>query len=90
MTKIKMPNQPLAIDSHGRVRFAENPIVEYMLEAGSIDMNKLARWCGENEIDPEYQAQFAQLIGYSLDGWGTLSYVTDEKWDSVEEIGDED
>lgn len=85
MSGIKMPNQPLYKDEHGRARFVHNPLVEYMLEEGSIDMNKLARWCGENQIDPEYQAQFAQLIGYSLDGWGTLSYVTDEKWASVEE-----
>ena len=80
MSDVKMPNQPLYKDNHGKIRFVGNPIVEYMLEEGNIDMNKLARWGIENDIDPEYKAQFAQLIGYSLDGWGMLSYVTDEKW----------
>lgn len=80
---IKLPNQPLHLDQNGVERFVANPIVEYLLKSGGIDMNRIAIWCIENDINFEFKAQFAQLIGYSLDGWGTLSYVTDDKWDSV-------
>lgn len=48
-------------------------------------MNKIAVWCHENDIDPKYEQQFAQLIGYSVRGYGTLSYVTDENWEEVNE-----
>lgn len=81
----KMPNQPLHKDQHGCLRFVTNPIVEHLLDAGGLDLNYLAIWCHQNNIDIEYQAQFAQLIGYSLRGWSTLSYVTDEKCESVNE-----
>ena len=85
MSTIKLPNQPLCKDEGGVVRFLKNPIVEHLLDSGGLDLNYLAMWCFEHNIDKEYEAQFAQLIGYSLDGWGTLSYVSDEKWGSVEE-----
>lgn len=67
-----MRNQPLVLDEGGVVRFKENPIVRYLLDNGGIDMNQLALLGFTNED----QAQFAQLIGYSVSGWGDLSYVT--------------
>ena len=85
MSKVIQPNQPLVKDEHGRIRFQKNPLVEHLLDAGCLDLNYLSIWCQENNIDPEHEAQFAQLIGYSFDCWGTLSYVTDEKWRSVDE-----
>lgn len=88
MSEVTMPNQPLYKDCHDRIRFVGNPLVEYLLNYGGIDMNRLSIWCQENDIDPEFQSQFAQLIGYSLDGWGGLSYVTDGKWGSVEGVTD--
>ena len=41
-------------------------------------MNSLAVWCHTANIPNEDRAQFAQLIGYSVSGWGDLSYVADE------------
>ena len=70
---INMPNQPTHENKHGVVRFMTNPIVEYLLDKGGLNMNNISIWCIENEIDPEYRAQFAQLIGYSVSGWGTGS-----------------
>jgi hypothetical protein len=66
--------QPLIEDEHGRARFKENAIVRHLCEG---KLNELAV-LGFPEADWE---QFAQLIGYSLDGFGTLSYVTDETYD---------
>jgi hypothetical protein len=68
------PVQPLVIDPHGRVRFKRNAIVDYLAEG---KLNDLARM----DFPQEDWEQLAQLIGYSLDGFGTLSYVTDETWE---------
>lgn len=53
------------------LRWRKNEIVEYLLENGPFDMNHLAclPFSGAD------QRQFAQLIGYSVDGYHDLSYV---------------
>lgn len=80
----KYPVQPkVMVDNI--LRFEKNPIVEMLLDNGGIDMNKIAIWCIEHNIEDKYQQQFAQLIGYSVSGYGTLSYVTDENWEEVNE-----
>lgn len=77
---MRQPIQPLATDEHGTVRFRSNAIVRYLLDNGGIDMNKLA--C--IEFPQEDREQFAQLIGYSLSGFGELDYVTDETYSAAE------
>lgn len=75
----KHPVQPLFLDKHNTWRFKENKIVTFLLENGGYDMNSLA-WMDFSNEDRE---QFAQLIGYSLLGFGTLSYATDRVYDSA-------
>lgn len=72
------PDQPL-INVKGAVHFKKNPIVIYLLDNGGVgvDMNHLARL----EFSDEDRQQFAQLIGYSLSGYGELSYVSDEAYE---------
>lgn len=65
----KHPQQPLERDSRRTIRFKENAIVRYM--ADTVGLNNLARQ-GFSEED---WRQLAQLIGYSIDGYCTLSYV---------------
>lgn len=55
-------------------RFVKNAIVEYLLDNGGIDLNKLAVL----PFDDEDREQFAQLIGYSVSGYQSLNYVSDE------------
>ncbi|WP_286778020.1 hypothetical protein [Leclercia sp. UBA1284] len=79
-TACKLPMQPLAIDVHGTLRFKENPIVRKLLDYATehgYGLNEIAL----DEFEAEYQMQLAQLIGYSLSGYGTLSYVTDESYE---------
>jgi len=80
---MKHPIQPLQLDKSGVLRFKENPIVRYMLDMGFIDMNRIA--CLPN-IREEDHEQFAQLIGYSLSGFGELSYVSDETYSAAEKM----
>jgi len=78
------PIQPIEEDSHGHPRFKENKIVTYLLETGGLDLNDLAS--ARIEFPEEDWEQFAQLIGYSLHGFGTLSYVTDETYNAANKM----
>lgn len=71
------PLQRIYKDATGVARFEANAIVQYLLDAGPFDMNHLA--C--RSFSEEDQEQFAQLIGYSVSGFGELSYVSDEAYD---------
>lgn len=75
-TKLKHPLQPLDYDDHGMLRFKENAIVVFLLNTGGSDMNKLAMM----PFSDEDREQFAQLIGYSLGGFGELPYVSDKTY----------
>lgn len=72
---MRPPDQPLEV-TDGVIRFRANEIVRYLLaqcEKHGIGMNELA-------VIPfrrEDRVQFAQLIGYSVSGYGELPYVAD-------------
>jgi len=83
MIEVKNPIQPLVKDTYGKIRFKTNKVVEFLLDNGGLDMNKLAL----EEFTDNDREQFAQLIGYSLDGYGMLSYVTDETYDTAHRLG---
>ena len=75
------PIQPIEEDEQGTVRFVPNKIVQYILDNGGIDMNQIAFKAQTGDgFSQEDQEQFAQLIGYSLSGFGDLSYVSDETY----------
>lgn len=66
--------QPIFIDPHGVARFQANPIVRHLLDYGGIDLNALARL----PFSQNDREQFAQLIGYSVSGFGDLGYARPE------------
>jgi hypothetical protein len=67
------PMQPLEDDGRGVIRFKRNEIVKFLIEKGSIDLNKLA--C--EHFKAEDREQFAQLLGYSLESFCDLSYASE-------------
>ena len=74
--KTKHPTQPL-VRKDGVLRFKENAIVSYLSnylrDTGKCSMNDL----GLMPFVREDRRQFAQLLGYSLAGYGELSsYVS--------------
>lgn len=73
------PTQPLVADSEGTIRFKQNAIVRFLLDEGRHDMNALAVM----NFSDEDREQFAQLIGYSLSGYGELSYVSDASYETA-------
>lgn len=83
MTAPAHPSQPLVTDDHGVVRFHANAIVRHLLDHGGIDLNRLALL----RFTDADRAQFAQLIGYSLSGFGELDYVTDSVYEAAQTGG---
>jgi hypothetical protein len=73
------PIQPVYIDNQQVIRFKPNKLVQYLLDNGGIDMNQLAML----RYDDSEHEQFAQLIGYSLSGFGELSYVSDKVYEAA-------
>ena len=78
------PIQPLGLDEMGTIRFKSNKIVTILLKEGPFDMNQIAMWASEGRVSKDDQRQFAQLIGYSLTGFGDLSYMDDETYETAE------
>ena len=83
------PTQPVADDGKGTLRFKPNRIVLRLLDEGPYDLNDIARWRAKGLVGRDDEVQFAQLIGYSLDGFGTLSYVDDEIYSAVQLMQEE-
>lgn len=77
------PMQPVLIDKFGRPAFKPNAIVEHLLENGATDLNKLAVM----RLPKADREQFAQLIGYSVNGFGELSYVSYKAYAKAYELG---
>lgn len=65
------PTQPIIVDEHGVERFKSNKIIDYLFNAGLLDLNKIALM----NFSDEDQRQIAQLLGYSVSGYQELSYV---------------
>ena len=85
---MKFPMQPIQLDAHGVARFAENRIVNDLLEFAA------ARRFGLNQIaigdySDEERMQLAQLIGYSVSGYGDLSYASEESVRKADTIVEE-
>ena len=85
---MKFPIQPIQLDTHGTARFAKNRIVDDLLKFAT------ARGFGLNQIalgdyaDNEHM-QLAQLIGYSVGGYGDLSYASEESVQKTDAIVEE-
>jgi hypothetical protein len=80
--------QPVQLDKNGVIRFKPNKLVRFLLDWASprgMNLNDLALI----PFDDEDREQFAQLIGYSVSGFGDLSYVSDETYEKADKAADE-
>lgn len=84
MTTNKHPIQPLVTDDRGVLRFKQNRIICDLLDFASdlgFGLNEIAR----GDYSREDRQQLAQLIGYSLRGYGELrSYVDDDAYGAAQ------
>lgn len=70
----KHPIQPTYLDDNGTLRFKPNKIVEYLLKDQNGNFTKMNE-IAVMDFSKEDRQQLAQLIGYSVSGFGGLSYV---------------
>lgn len=68
------PMQPIELDSHGVARFRSNAIIEHLFTTGALDLNALPVM----DFSDADRMQIAQLLGYSVSGFGDLSYASDD------------
>ncbi len=68
------PVQPIVFDKGGVARFKENAIVRHLLDHGGLDLHQLAIL----PFSDEDRMQFAQLIGYSVCGFGEMDYAAED------------
>ncbi|MNB61078.1 hypothetical protein D3C87_1090790 [compost metagenome] len=81
------PMQPVGVDKHGVHRFLENRIVRDVLECSRISGYGLNEIAVAGYSGAEHR-QFAQLIGYSVSGYGDLSYVNEESCSRADALSD--
>lgn len=67
------PMQPIAIDEEGVARFRKNDVVDWL--ATKIDLDCVATAAHRFGFDPYDVAQFWQMLGYSISGYGELSFI---------------
>ena len=77
------PMQPIVRDEDGTMRFRKNKLVRYLLDRGPHDLNYLAML---PDVPREDWEQFAQLIGYSVSGFGDLDYASEDQTDRADLI----
>jgi hypothetical protein len=82
------PIQPVYLDSSNVIRFLSNRIVSDLLDFSGnhgYTLNTIAM----KKYTVEERQQFAQLIGYSVSGYGDLSYVDRRACDRADEMAHE-
>jgi hypothetical protein len=70
--------QPVFKDENGIIRFKPNAIVNHLLDRARIGLRTDLNVIGAMDFSVDDREQFAQLIGYSVSGFGDLSYVREE------------
>lgn len=76
----------LVKDKNGVVRFKQNVIIDWLQETKRIDLNDIARHIGLFPI--EDVEEFWQMLGYSVGGYGDLSFVREETIQEADEAMD--
>ena len=79
------PMQPIVFAERGVIRFKQNAIVRHLLDYASsrgCSLNELARM----DFSDDDRMQLAQLIGYSVSGYGDLSYASRESVERADAI----
>ena len=72
------PMQPIIRAADGVIRFKANAIIKWLFETRKLDLNEIASLAARGKFSREDQMQLAQLLGYSVSGYGDLSYASDE------------
>lgn len=78
------PMQPIVIGKNGTVRFQANAIVCWLCDSGKLNLNEIAIM----PFSDDDHMQIAQLLGYSVSGFGDLPYATAEVVEAADKIAE--
>ncbi len=84
MSDTKHPMQPIEVAKDGVVRFKQNKLVRFL---ANHRLNELVYPFPPEENADDWN-QLAQLIGYSVSGFGDLSYADPDVVKQADEIAD--
>jgi hypothetical protein len=79
--------QPIVMDREGVVRFHPNKMVRFLYhwaKEHGMGLNEMAIM----SFSDEDRAQFSQLTGYSVSGYGDLSWASPESVEKADAIAD--
>ncbi len=79
------PMQPIGWDGDGVIRFKRNAIIDWLFETRKLDLNEVAILAARGKFSAGDQMQLAQLLGYSVSGYGDLSYVSELSLDAADQ-----
>ncbi len=70
----RVPVQPVVRGHDGVIRFRSNAIVRWLIDSQRVSLNEIATL---PNVPREDMAQFWQMLGYSVSGYGDLSFALD-------------
>lgn len=76
--------QEISYNDKGVIRFKTNHVIRELLKSSTLDLNDIA--CMDFSV--EDMEQFYQLLGYSVSGYGDVSFVRDETIARADRIAD--
>ena len=68
---MRHPMQPIEKAADGVVRFKANAIVRWLIDTNKTNLNEIAM----HGFDTDDMVQFWQQLGYSVSGYGDLSFI---------------
>lgn len=82
----KHPLQKVVKEGQRVTRFVSNGAVRYLLDKGTKTMNDVVLAFQRGEFDEADLQQFYQLIGYSIDGYAELDWISRDSVRAVDEM----
>lgn len=92
MKRQEQPMQPIAFTKDGVIRFRKNMVLCFLLEEAregrKCDLNRIAQQRFSANWPADDVEQFWQMLGYSVSGYGDLSFVRRSTIKKADEIAD--
>ena len=72
------------VDVNGVIRFKQNAVIRWLFEQGHLNLNRIP----VDELPLEDVEEFWQMLGYSVSGYGELSFIRPETVAEADEVAE--
>lgn len=76
----------IELDALGTARFRKNTIVAWLVENGHVSLNSIIENSPKGGWPQEDIEEFWQMLGYSVSGYGDLSFIRPETVEAADKI----